>query len=146
MPTAARLVAAVIFALAGFLAAEAYKPLMEEGTNFYAFSPLTGLIGALTGWVVMGGLAGRGYVAAAGFGLRTMVTVVFWALVAFCIYDMVLLSLKMRYDGPMEAVVGIFELMVERVLLMRDANFLVTLVVCGFIGGMVTEYAGRRWR
>lgn len=146
MPTAAKLVAAVMFALAGFLGAEAFKPLMEEGTNFGQFSPLTAVIGALTGWMVMGRLAGRGYVAATGFGLRTMVTIVFWALLAFCIYDMVLLSMKMRYDGPVEAVVGVFELMVERVLIMRDWNFVITLAVCGVVGGLVTEWAGRRWR
>ncbi len=40
MPTAAKLVAAVLFAMTGFLAAESFKPQMPEGTAFGAFSRL----------------------------------------------------------------------------------------------------------
>lgn len=146
MPTAAKLVAAALFAMAAFLAAEAYQPLLDADAASPRISLAAAGIGLVCGWSVMGGLVGRGFVAAAGFGLRTMVTIIFFALLFSAIYDMVLLSMKLRYDGPMEAVVGIFELMVERVLLMRDANFIATSAIGGIVGGVAAEWAGRRWR
>jgi hypothetical protein len=147
MPTAAKLVAAVLFAMTGFLAAETFKPQMPEGTAFGAFSLIVAGIGLICGWRVMGGLVGRGYLASAGFGLRTSVTIVFWALLGFSIHRMVSLSLSaMPYDGPMEAIVGIFEEMVEygKLLLARDV--IIALAVGGIFGGMAAEWASRRWR
>src|SRR6056297_1256011 len=106
MPTAAKLLAAVAFAALGFLAAETVKPHMVEGTQFGVFSYICAGIGALCGWMVMGGLVGAGYRAAAGYGVRTAATLVFWALLGFSIYEMILRATKMRYDGPMDALTG----------------------------------------
>jgi hypothetical protein len=146
MPTAAKLFAAVVFAAVGFLAAEAYKPGMPEGTQFGLFSLLVAAIGVLCGWRVMGRLAGHGYGAAAGYGLRTSATIVFWALVAFSIYEMILRSMKMRYDGPMEALVGVFDLMLQHGVLVLTLPVLGVLAVGGVLGGWAAEFAGRRWR
>jgi hypothetical protein len=146
MPTAAKLVAAVMFAAVGFLAAEAFKPQMPQGTPFGPFSLVVAGIGFLTGWIVMGGLVGRGYGAAAGYGMRTSVTVVFWALLLGSIYLMVEMSMKMRYDGPMDAVVGIFELMAEHARLLLDTDVLMVLGIGGVAGGCAAEWAARRWR
>ena len=56
----------------------------------------------------MGGLVGPGYQAAMGFGLRTMGQAVLLVVMAFFIYEAVLRSAKLRCDGPMEAVLGMF--------------------------------------
>lgn len=146
MPTAAKIFAAAAFAVVGFLAAEAFKPGMPDGTPFGAFSMIVAVIGLLTGWMVMGGLAGRGYGAAAGSGVRTSVTVVFWALLGFSIYQMVLLSLKKRYDGPFDAIIGIFELMYENGLIAATVPVGTVLLVGGVLGGWLSEWASRRWR
>lgn len=146
MPTAAKLFAALAFAVTGFLAAEMFKPGMPDGTQFGHFSLLVAAIGGLTGWMVMGGLAGKGYAAAAGSGLRTSVTVVFWALLAFSLREMIILSTKMRYDGPMDAIIGVFSLMMEYGELVLQPAVLVALVAGGMLGGMLAEWAGRRWR
>lgn len=146
MPTAARLFAALAFAVVGYLAAEAFKPQMPEGTPFGAFSLIVGLIGLLTGWIVMGGLAGRGYRASAGSGLRTSVTIVFWALLVFSIYQMIGLALKKQYDGPMEALVAIVGLMYENAQLLLTVPVLGVLAVGGVAGGWLSEWASRRWR
>ncbi len=74
MPTAPKLVAALIFAAIGFFTAEFYKPQMPEGTQFGQFSVICARIGAICGWRVMGNLAGRGYSASMGLGIRTSVT------------------------------------------------------------------------
>ncbi len=146
MPTAAKLFAALAFAATGFFAAELFKPGMPPGTVFGPFSLVVAGIGALTGWLVMGDLTGRGYRAAAGFGLRTALTVTFWALLAFSILEMVKLATKMRYDGPMDAIIGIFQLMLEYGRLVLLPPVLIALGVGGVLGGWLAEWAGRRWR
>lgn len=146
MPTAAKLFAALAFFVVGFVTAEAFKPGMAEGTPFGPFSLIVAGIAALNGWLIMGGLAGRGYGASAGFGMRTSVTFVFWALLLFSTYQMVILATKMRYDGPMDAIIGIFELMFENGQLLLTPPVLGSMAVGGILGGWLSEWASRRWR
>jgi hypothetical protein len=94
----------------------------------------------------MGPLAGHGYRASLGYGLRTAVTVVFWGLLVFSIYEMILRSMKMRYDGPMEALLGAVDLALEHGRAMLNAPVLTTLFTGGILAGLVVEWAGRRWR
>ena len=72
-------------------------------------------------------------------------TVVFFTLLGFSIYLMVKKSYKMAYDGPMEAVLGVFQLMMEYGQMMLVPDVLGVLAVGGALGGVVTEWAGRRW-
>jgi hypothetical protein len=84
--------------------------------------------------------------AAMGFGVRTSVTIAVWALLGFSIYEMILRSMKMRYDGPMDAVLGVFALMLERGQMMLTPEVLGVLFTGGVLGGMLAEWAGRQWR
>lgn len=146
MPTAAKLFAAIAFLVVGFVSAEAFKPGMPEGTPFGHFSLIVAAIAAINGWMIVGALAGRGYGASAGFGMRTSVTFVFWTVLVFSIYQMVGLAMKMRYDGPMDAIIGIFELMFENGKIALTVPVLVSLGVGGILGGWLAEWASRRWR
>ncbi len=87
-----------------------------------------------------------GYRAAMGYGLRTMVTTVFWILLAFSTYLMILRSMDKVYDGPMEALVGIFDLMIEYATPMANTLMIGTLFVSGIVAGVIVEWVGRRWR
>lgn len=146
MPTAAKLAAAVLFAALGWAAAEAYKLGVPERTVWGQFSAISAGIGLLCGWFVMGGLAGQGYRAAIGYGLRTAVTMVFWIMVAMSTWLMILRSMSLRYDGPMEAVVGIFDLMIENAQPLATVAVIATLTAGGMLGGALTEWVGRRWK
>ncbi|MEZ5796482.1 MAG: TrgA family protein [Paracoccaceae bacterium] len=146
MPTAAKLVAAVVFAIIGWLAANAHIPALGESAAFGAFREITAGIGLLVGWMVMGNLVGHGYRDAIGAGLRSSVTLVFFALLGFSIYHMVMQSTKMVYDGPMDAVLGVFQYMMENGRAMLTAGVLGVLVIGGILGGVLAEWASRRWR
>ncbi|MDP2083956.1 MAG: TrgA family protein [Gemmobacter sp.] len=146
MPTAARLFAAAAFAAIGFFAAELYKAGLPPETQFGRFSLISALLGILCGWLVMGRLAGRGMRAALGSGLRTSANMVFYALLVFSVYEMVLRSLRKRYDGVFEAVIGTFDIaLVYGAALLRPEP-LVILLVGGMAGGMLAEWASRQWR
>ena len=146
MPTAAKLVAALSFALVGWLAANAHIPALGAGAAYGAFREITAGIGLVVGWTVMGGVVGQGYAQAAGSGLRTSVTLVFFALLGFSTYHMILQSTKMVYDGPMDAVLGIFDYMMENGAEMATVGVLAVLGLGGMLGGMASEWACRRWR
>lgn len=145
MPTAAKLSAAVAFALAAFFVAEVYKTTIPERTVWGAFSLILAGLGLLCGWLVMGSLAGRGYRASVGYGLRTIITVVFWALLGFAIYQMILRSMAMRYRGPMDALLGAVDLALEYGQTLLTTPTLSVMFAGGVLGGMVTEWASRRW-
>jgi len=146
MPTAAKLFAAVAFAIIAFFTAEVFKPAMPEGTAFGPFSFVCAFFGLLCGWLLMGGLAGHGMVQAAGSGIRTSLTTLFFVLIFFSIYEMVLLSMKLRYDGPTQAILGAFDLAGGYIKKMGRTDFLLVLLGGGALGGMLTEWANRRWK
>ena len=146
MPTAAKIVGAICFALFGAVAAEMVKPALPESTQFGLFVPICAVIGLLNGWLVMGRLTGHGYRDAMGSGVRTAITIVVWALLVFSIYEMILRSMHVnRYDGPMEAVTAAFGLMLDYGKVLLTPVILGTFLVGGLIGGAVTEWAGKRW-
>jgi hypothetical protein len=145
MPTAAKLVAAVMFAIVGWIAANVYVPIIGEGVSVGLFRELTGLIGAVAGWKVMGPSVGQGYRAAIGSGIKTVVVLVFFALLLFSIYEMVLMSMKMRYEGPTDAVLDVFQMMLETAQKMVTPQVLGVLLIGGAIGGAAAERAGQRW-
>lgn len=146
MPTAAKLFAAVAFAIVAWLAANAAIPGLPEGTRIGYFREITAAIGVIVGWRVMGLLTGKGYTTAMGLGVRTSVTIVFWVILGFALYEMVRLSLKKRYDGPMEALVSVFGIMIEYGRVLADVQVIAILLFGGMIGGFLAEFAGRRWR
>ncbi|MEZ5779487.1 MAG: TrgA family protein [Paracoccaceae bacterium] len=146
MPTAAKLFAAIAFALLAFFAAEVVKPNMPPGTQFGYFSFYCLLIGLVCGWRIMGPAAGKGNVEAVNAGIRTAVAIVLIALLIFSIYEMMIQAWRQYYDGPMEAIVGIFGIALDfgRGVLVWDV--MAVLLVGGGLAGLLSEWAARRWK
>jgi hypothetical protein len=147
MPTASKLAAAVAFALVAFFAANAFVGHMPKGSNPGWLREISALTGALVGWLTIGRHgAGRGLVDASGAGIRTAVLTTFWVLLGFSIYLMIRKSMRMMYDGPLEAVLGTFDVMIEQGKQMGQVDFLAILGLGGALGGIFTGWAGRRWK
>lgn len=145
MPTAAKLVAAVLFALLGAVGAIVYIPLLPDGTQTGWLIQGCAALGLISGWRVMGANVGRSYAEAVATGLRTIITTVFFAVLLFAIYVMIRRSMNMMYDGPMEAVLAVFAIMLEYGKLMLNRDFIVVLALGGALGGAISEFVGRRW-
>ncbi|MBC7141843.1 MAG: TrgA family protein [Rhodobacteraceae bacterium] len=146
MPTAAKLFAAFAFAVVAFFTAEIFKPHMPEGTKFGYFSFVSALIGFVGGWRVMGPEAGHGNWQAVNSGLKTSAVMVGLALIIFSTYEMFLLAFRPAYKGPMEAIVGIFELAIDFLLRMIAWDVIAVLIVGGALAGLLSEWAARRWK
>ncbi|SNX69325.1 hypothetical protein SAMN05878503_103314 [Cereibacter ovatus] len=145
MPTAAKLFAALAFAALGFLAGGLFGQQLPEGTPTATFGPAAALIGLICGWRISGALAGRGFGVAMGTGVRTAVTILFWGLLAYSIQIMLIRAMRKLYHGPMEALVGVVDLMLDHARLALAPELLAALLVGGFVGGALAEWAGRRW-
>ncbi|MBK6466453.1 MAG: TrgA family protein [Rhodobacter sp.] len=146
MPTAAKLVAALCFAVVGWLAANAHIPALGENAAFGAFREISAFLGIIVGWRLMGSRVGQSYSDAVGSGLLTSIALVFFSLLGFSTYMMIKQSTKMVYDGPMEAVLGIFQYMMENAQAMLTPGVLGILIIGGGLGGYLSEWTARRWR
>jgi hypothetical protein len=146
MFTMPRLVAAVLLAITGFLGSELIKPLMPEGTQFGRFSLVNLGLGAIMGWVVIGSRVGRGLVPAINNGVTGTAALIFWGLFVQAGYEMLRLSLRRRYDGPVEALTDLFRLGKDYALTMATAPVLGTLFLGGILAAFLAEIAARHWR
>jgi len=146
MWTASKVVAALAFAAVAWYASQLIIPLFPEGSYIGLFAEVNALLALPVGWKVAGSRAGWGWGAAVSYGLTTIVAVVVWCLFLQSFGVMIRQSLKNRYDGPVEAVVNVFELMIENAMIMADIRVIVTLVVGGILAGLLTEFTSRHAR
>jgi len=145
MPTAPKLAAAAAFAIVAAIAAHLFIPALPEGTPPGWLREVSAAIGLLCGWWIMGNRVGKGYGEAAGSGILTSALSLFWVMLVFSIVTMVKRSMRMLYDGPMDAVIGVFDLMLDYGALLAAPATPVALILGGILGGWFTEWAGRRW-
>lgn len=145
MPTAAKLFGALAFAAIAFFAANAVVPLLPEGAQLGSFIPISTIVGALSGWFVAGPLSGRGYKASFGNGMRAALSIVFWCLAIFAVDEMVNNAIRHRYDGPMSAIVGAFEIALDFAKMILVPDVVGILVIGGMLGGAFVEWVARRW-
>lgn len=143
MPTASRLVAAVLLAGLAWLVSEQIKPLFLEGTAFGWFNHINALFGLVIGWQVIGSRAGRGMSAAISNGLTAGVILVFWGLLVHSGIEMFEKSMRLRYDGAFEAFAAVFQIMSEYAVLIATPLIITTLVVGSCIAGVVAEWVER---
>lgn len=145
MPTAPKLIAAILFAALAWFVTDLVKPILEEGTQMGLLSPVNTVIGAFFGWRVMGARAGQSMKAAFGYGLTTAVIIVFWCLLVWSAYLMTIQSTRLRYDGPIEALQDMFFMMVKFAQAMFTAEIMGSLVVGALVFGWLTEQVARRY-
>lgn len=145
MPSAGRFVGAVFFGFIAWYVSELFKPSMPEGTNFGNFSEYNAVIGIVLGWVMLGLRSHGSRNSSISAGLTTSVAVLFWGVLIHSTLEMLKLSMRKRYDGPVEAVVGVFQLMIEYVVMMATPEIIIVLFVGGLLTGMLSGWAERRW-
>jgi hypothetical protein len=146
MPTGAKLVAAISFAVVGWILANYYAVNMPDASAAGPIREGAGLVGAAVGWSVMGPTVGKGYVEAAGSGIKTAVVLAVVALFLLALREMLDNSVKMRYDGALEAILDIFQTMARRSEALLSMGVVGTILLGGIIAGLITENAGRRWK
>lgn len=145
MPTAGRLAGAIIFALFGWYLGGISVPFFPEANAPTYWLPASAFISLMIGWKICGARAGHGYNPAMGVGLTCSFAIAFSLLFLVSFNQMISNAMRLRYDGPMEAIVDIFNLMIEFGLYFYDFTLITTLVVGGVVCAWFTEFFGQRY-
>ena len=145
MPTGGKLIAAFCFAALAYFVSDLVKPLLPEGANLSKLSQINALVGLVMGWRVMGKGAGRTYRQSFGYGLTTLAATFFWSLLIWSGHEMLKRSMKLYYDGPVEAMQEMGQLFVEYAKLVAVQEVLIPALVGAIFVSWFTEYFARRW-
>lgn len=146
MPTASKLVAALLMAILGWIVSDMIRPLMQEGTDFGIFNQLNAFLGFVSGWITVGRRTGNGWLSGIGAGLTGMMVMVFWGLFLQASYEMYQESLQRRYGDPMEALNGLFGIFWEFTQTMATQDIILVLVISAAVIGFLAEWAAQTWR
>lgn len=144
MPTAAKLVSALMLSALGWVAAMFIVPLLPDGFVEGAFVPVTAFWGLVAGWTVMGKRLGGGYPHAVAHGLTGVAFLVILALAFNSAWLMVENALMRRYQGPMDAMVGFFKFVLKNLGIMSVPEIIALLLVGGAIAGLSGEFVSHR--
>lgn len=145
MLTIPKVFAGLFFAALGFFVADLIKPLLPEGTRTGLLNETLAIIGFVSGWIMAGAKAGDGTRAGFGYGLTSSGLLVFWGVFAFSGYEAYDRSINRRYDGPMDAIMGMIGLGLEYVWMIATPTIIITMIVGGLFGGWITEWSAKRW-
>lgn len=146
MPTAGRLTGALAFALLGGILGWLLTPFFDAGRvpdHWLAICICTGL---LTGWMRVGAHSGQRTGVAIGTGLTGAATLAFWVLFIAGARRMIADSMRGRYDGPTDAVVGVFANMIDDAQRFADPAILTVLVLGAVAAALLTNLIGTRFR
>lgn len=113
MPTAAKLIGALLLFGVGWGAALGAVATLPDGTQATYLPLAVALIGCWQGWSVLGRHAGCGMRAGVAHGLRAAIQMVVIALAAFALREMFLRSTDLRYGGAGDATVATLDLFLE---------------------------------
>ncbi|WP_292965274.1 TrgA family protein [Novosphingobium sp. UBA1939] len=144
MPTASKLVAAVLFAIVGAVAAHLFLPTLPEGTPPGYLREVSAAVGAFWGWRTMGRRVGKGMGEAAGSGIVTSVVMLFWVMLLFSVYLMIRRSMRGLFDGPMDALLGVLNIMYDYGHNLLAPGTPIALIVGGILAGWLTEITYKR--
>lgn len=145
MPTAGRLAGAIAFAAFGYYLYTLLSPLFEEGQEPQYFLKLCVGVGVWAGWVICGKRASDGYKAGIGTGFTAVAAMAFWIVFLMSFADMIKKSMRKLYDGPMEALVDVFSLMLDAGAVFATADVGIALAIGGFVCGFFTSFIGKRF-
>ncbi len=145
MPTSARLMAAICFGLLGLAFAYTATASFEEARQPSYWFPLNGGIGVLVGWIFAGARAGKGVSSGVSNGITTAVAMLFWVFFLMSFSDMISKSMRHAYDGPVEAVVGVFEIMGDYAVQFAGMDLGIVMVVGAVVCGLLVEFVAKRW-
>jgi hypothetical protein len=145
MPTGGKLIGAMIFAALAYFLTDLVKPLLPEGSRLGWFAPLNGLIGFIMGWTILGRRAGKSYRHAFGYGFTTLAATAFWCLFCWAGYEMLGRSMKLYYDGPVEALQEMAQLFVGYAKIAAVQDVVLPAVVGTVFVSWFTEFFARRW-
>jgi len=145
MPSAIRLAGLVIFALMAWVVSEQIAAVLPEGATDSTFPKFNALLGGVLGWVFMNPRVAERASGPIGAGITAVVAILIWGLMLHSIREMIKLALRKHYDGPVEAVIGVFQLMIDYGFQIATPTIIITVLLFGIVGGLICSGVAKRW-
>ncbi len=145
MPTGSKIVAALVFAGLSWIISGFIPALLPEGTPTPMLQPVNAAVGFIMGWRVLGRNAGDGVVRSVGHASTTTVAVIFWCVIIWSGELMLTRSMRLLYNGPIEALQDMAVLAIDYIKLLGSPDIIIGLLVGTVVCAMLTESASRRW-
>jgi hypothetical protein len=145
MPTAGKLIAAVLFGALTFYVSYIAVPYFPEGKVPPMWLPVNVVAGVIMGWIVAGSRAGTGLSSAIGYGITAGVSILFWIFFAHSFWRMIDKSLSRRYKGAMQAVVDVVNLPFDMAKLLAIPELIFTFFVGCLVAAVVVDWVGKRF-
>ncbi|WP_412563230.1 TrgA family protein [Thalassobius sp. MITS945101] len=144
--TAARVVGAIMLAGLGWLVSDLIRPLMPESTIFGWFNYVNLGLGWIVGWSMLGPKAGSGMMAALGNGVTVAFAMGFLGLFTQAVNEMLRLSTRKMYAGPMKAIEDLFRIMAEFGQVLLHPTVIGPLIIGAVVIAVLVEMANSVWR
>ncbi|EYD72497.1 TrgA family protein [Limimaricola hongkongensis] len=144
MPTAAKLVAALLFAALGFVASELALPLLDGMFRAPHASTINAGIGALVGWFVAGPRAGGGVLEGVSNGLTAALIGAALILVTHGVIFMMRTGMRGRYRDPVDALEAMVRFMLDSAQRLATPQQIAMLVLGGIGIGLLLELTQSR--
>lgn len=142
MPTGAKLIGAIIFCLTGALAAWIGVPGLPDGRQPGLLIPIAALTGIWFGWRLVGTHVGGTLRQAFVLSVRTVAMMLVATLFFIAGEEAYQRSIKLRYDGPVEAVTDIANLMLFFGQMALQGPVFTVLALGILIGTVFVRWAG----
>ena len=147
MPTASKLIGAILFGAMGLAIAWLIVPTLEGADSRKPWIPIFGAVGLWAGWSIMGRGTRQGYGPAVGIGLTAAAALAFVGLFVMSFWRMWARAMDGGFGAdPVGAVVSIFTNIADYAVQLVTPQIGLILVVGGLLGGIVSEFVGRRFR
>ena len=146
MPTAARLVAAILFGALAYYVSELVRPIFADERPLPNLALINTGFGILLGWTTAGSRVGGGLRGAIGAGLTTSIALFFLCLFANSFAEMIRRSLRKQYDTPIEAIIAVFELAIDFGQRVLTPEIIGTSLLGGIAAAIVMNITGRFFR
>ena len=146
MPTAGRLFGALVFGATGAGAAWIGLPSLPDEVVPGYLVPFSGAVGVWLGWSLMGPKASARWSVAVTQGIGTVLMMVLAVIFGVSVWDMIARSMRLRYDGPGEAVLDTARLMWDYAQLLAVPEVIGVLALGATLGATLVNIAGRIWK
>ncbi|RMD91891.1 MAG: hypothetical protein D6811_07970 [Alphaproteobacteria bacterium] len=146
MPTAAKLVAALVFAAIGYLVAQRAVATLPDNAEVGWLREIMAVFGFFLGWKLLGPAAQNRLSVTLAAGLTTSVALAVLGVMFVAIYQMLVKSMHNFYKGPMQAIESVFDLAWERGQVLADPLIIVILLCGGLVAGALARGAAKLWR
>lgn len=145
MPTIGKLASLVVFTALALWVSETMKLTLPEGRPTRYFTIVNVIVAAYLGWKMAKTRFNDFYSVSLGSGITITFCITVVSTFLFAFAEMVKISQRGIYDGPVDAVVNVFQICVDWLPMLMNPTLIAGVIGGGAIGGIFVEWVNRRF-